>query len=121
MKRSDLDRLRDAQAFARHAKEDAGGLRPETLAEATQPQHAALYDLAVIGETSNRVSAQVKSAAPDIEWREFYDLRNFIVHAYWQIDLEIIANVIRDRLDPLESELAALIAFVERTENDATR
>ena len=116
MIRSDLERLRDARAFARYAQDNAGGLTAEVLADATQPQHAALYDLAVIGETLNKVSAQVKSAAPDVEWREFYDLRNFIVHAYWQIDLEIIAGMIRNRLDPLISELDALIVFVERAE-----
>ena len=115
MTRSDLERLRDAREFARHAQDDAGGLSAETLAEARQPQHAALYDLAVIGETLNRISAGVKSSAPDIEWREFYDLRNFIVHAYWQIDLEIIADVVKTRLDPLIAELDRLITFLERS------
>jgi len=116
MNRSDLERLRDARAFARYALEDAGGLRPEALAEARQPQHATLYDLAVIGETLNRVSVEIRSAAPEIEWREFYDLRNFIVHAYWQLDLEIIADVVANRLDPLVEQLNELIAFVERAE-----
>jgi uncharacterized protein with HEPN domain len=72
--------------------------------------------LAVIGETLNRVSAHIKGIAPEIEWREFYDLRNFIVHAYWQMDLEIIAGVIRDRLDPLVAELDKLIVFIGRSE-----
>jgi len=115
MTRSDLERLRDAREFACHAQDDAGGLSAGTLAEARQPQHAALYDLAVIGETLNRISAGVKSSAPDIEWREFYDLRNFIVHAYWQIDLEIIADVVKTRLDPLIAELDRPITFLERS------
>jgi uncharacterized protein with HEPN domain len=116
MNRSDLDRLRDARAFARHAQNNAGGLSAEALVKATQPQHAALYDLAVIGEALNRVSVEVKSAAPDIAWREFYDLRNFIVHAYWQIDLEIVAEVLSNRLDALIAELHQLIPLVERLE-----
>lgn len=82
MNRSDLDRLRDAREFARCAQDNAGGLSSIALAKATQPQHAALYDLAVIGETLNKVSAGVKSSAPEIEWRIFYDFRNIIVHAY---------------------------------------
>jgi uncharacterized protein with HEPN domain len=116
MIRSDLERLRDAREFARYAQDNAGGLRPHTLAQATQPQHAALYDLAIIGETLNKVSVGIKSSAPDLEWREFYDLRNFIVHAYWQLDLEIIADVIENRLDPLIAELDKLIALVERSQ-----
>jgi uncharacterized protein with HEPN domain len=72
--------------------------------------------LVIVGETLNRVSAAVKRAGPAIEWRLVADLRNLIVHAYWQIDLEIIADVIKNRLDPLIEELETLIAFVERTE-----
>ena len=116
MNRFDLERLRDARDFARHAQDNAGGLSADILADAKQPQHAALFDLVVIGETLNRVSAEVKSAAPVLEWRLIADLRNLIVHAYWQIDLEIIADVIESRLDPLIEELDKLIAFVERSE-----
>jgi uncharacterized protein with HEPN domain len=114
MKRSDAERLCDTRAFARHAQTHASGLTADALAEAIKSRHAALYDLAIVGETLNQVSVEVKKAAPDIEWRRFYELRNFIVHAYWQIDLEVVAAVIRERLEPLIAELDTLIAFVER-------
>jgi uncharacterized protein with HEPN domain len=86
-------RLRDARDFARHAQDNAHGPSANALAVAVQPQHAALFDLVVIGETLNRVSAAVKSAALTLEWRLIDDLRNLVGHAYWQIDLEIIADV----------------------------
>jgi uncharacterized protein with HEPN domain len=116
MSRSDLDRLRDAREYARHALNSAGSLGAETLAKAIQPQHAALYNLAIVGETLHRVSAEIKGAAPAMEWRGYSDLRNYIVHSYWQIDFEIIAEIVRNRLDPLIAELDALIAFIERSE-----
>lgn len=116
MIRYDLDRLRDARDFARHAEDDAGGLDADVLAGAGQPQRAAFYDLAIIGETLNKVSGEIKSAAPNLPWRPLADLRNFIVHAYWQIDLEIVADVIKNRLDPIIAELDRLIAFVARSE-----
>jgi len=34
--------------------------------------------------------------------------------SYWQIDLEIIAGIIENRIDPLVAELEKLIALVER-------
>ena len=116
MIRSDLDRLRDARDFARHSQNNAGGLPADILADAIQPQHAALFDLIVIGEALNRVSGEVRSAAPDLPWQSIIDLRHFVVHAYWQIDLEIIADVIKNRIDPLVSELNRLIALVELAE-----
>lgn len=42
------------------------------------------------------------------------DLRNFIVHSYWQIDPEIIADVIENRTDPLIESLDRLIVLVSR-------
>ena len=116
MNRSDIDRLPDALAYAGYAKANAGGLSASALAASLQPQHAALFDLVIVGETLNKVSAEVKSAGDDIEWRLIADLRNLIVHAYWQIDFQIIADVVKDRLDPLMAKLDALIAIVERVE-----
>ena len=43
-------------------------------------------------------------------------MRNIIVHSYWLIDLEIIDDVIKNRLGPLIEELEKLIAFIERAE-----
>lgn len=113
MSRSDLDRLRDARDFTRHAQDNAGGLSAEALADARQPQHAALYDLVIIGETLNKVSAEVKTAAPDLPWKAIANLRNVVVHAYWQVDLETIAGIIESDLEPLVQQLDQLIAFVE--------
>ena len=116
MIRSDLERLRDARDFARHAQFNAGGLSADVLAEAFQPQHAALFNLVIIGEALNGISGSVKSAAPQIPRQPIIDLRHFVVHAYWQVDFEIIADVIENRLDPLMAQLEDLITFVERSE-----
>ncbi len=116
MTRTDLQRLSDARDFARQAQGNAGGLSADVLAEATQPLHAALFDLVVIGEALNKVSAEVQAAAPEIPWRAVADLRNIIVHSYWQVDLELIAGIIEKEIDPLVEKLEKLIAVIERTE-----
>jgi uncharacterized protein with HEPN domain len=116
MNRPDLDRLRDARDFAGFVRDDAGGLPADVLAVAKQPQHAALFDLVVVGEALSKVSAEVKGAAPDLPWKSIINLRNIIVHSYWQIDLEIIADVVENDVDPLVEELTRLIAFVEHTD-----
>jgi uncharacterized protein with HEPN domain len=116
MSRSDLERLRDARDFAQFAQGNGGGLTSDILAGARQPQHAVLFDLVIIGETLNKVSTEVQKAAPNLPWRQIVNMRNIIVHSYWLIDLEIIADVIENRLGPLIEELEKLIAFIERAE-----
>jgi uncharacterized protein with HEPN domain len=110
--RSDLDRLRDAREYALYTWNNAGGLDPEILAGAKQPLQAALFDLVVVGEALNKVSAEVKTAAPDIPWQAIVALRNVIVHSYWQIDLELVADVIANRIDPLVASLDKLIDLI---------
>ena len=114
MTRSDLDRLRDARDFARQAFSHATGLDADVLAQALQPQHAALYALAIVGEALSKIPAEMRSAAPAIQWDAIVALRNHLVHAYWQIDLEIIAGIIENRIHPLVAELEKLITLVER-------
>jgi uncharacterized protein with HEPN domain len=116
MNRSDLDRLCDARDFARLAMLNAGALDAGALADAKQPQHAALYNLVIVGEALSKVSPEIKAAAPAIDWRDISDFRNYIVHSYWQIDFEIVADVIRNELSALITELDSLILFVERLE-----
>lgn len=112
--RSDLERLQDAREYALYTWNNAGEADAEVLAGATQPLHAALFDLVVVGEALNKVSAEVKTAAPDIPWQAIVGLRNVIVHSYWQIDLELIAGVIANRIDPLVASLDRLITLVRR-------
>jgi uncharacterized protein with HEPN domain len=44
----------------------------------------------IVGEALAQVPADVRGLAPDIPWKLFKDLRNRIVHGYWQIDLELL-------------------------------
>jgi uncharacterized protein with HEPN domain len=116
MTRGPLEWLADARAFAQHAMQDAGGLSAEVLAGASQPQHAALYDLIVIGEALNNVPEDLQSLASEIPWAAIVALRNRIAHAYWQTDLEIVANIIENRLEPLMQEIDRLVELIKRTE-----
>jgi uncharacterized protein with HEPN domain len=111
-----LQRLRDARSFALAALDNAGGLSPDVLADAKQPLHAALYDLAVIGEALGKVPGDVRSLAPAIPWVGITGMRNYVIHTYWRIDKEIVADVIGMRLDPLIDELDALIELVRKAE-----
>ncbi|MDC7787129.1 DUF86 domain-containing protein [Rhodoplanes sp. TEM] len=112
--RTDLDRLQDARDYALSTWNDAGGIDAEVLAGARQPLHAALSDLVVVGEALNKVSAEAKTAAPDIPWQAIVGLRNVTVHSYWQIDLELVADVLANRIDPLVASLDRLITLVQR-------
>ena len=51
---------------------------------------AVVRAIEVIGEAAAQISDETTSLAPVIPWRAIVGMRNRIVHAYWDIDTEIV-------------------------------
>jgi len=58
-----------------------------------------------IGEAASKVSPQGRSRFPNLPWAAIVGTRNRLVHAYDQINLEVLWKVLTDELDPLIAEL----------------
>lgn len=73
--------------------------------------------IAVIGEEFRHVDkmtdGELLPLRPEIPWRQVFGLRNRIVHGYFDIDIDVIAMVIKDDLPPLLEATNALIAIVK--------
>jgi len=57
-------------------------------------QDAVLRNLHTMTETTQRLSAALKSSHPDVEWAELAAFRNVLVHDYLGIDIELIWRVV---------------------------
>ena len=95
MSRSTIDRLKDivhsAELVLAHAGDrDAGALAVEAV-----PRDATLFRLAVVCEAASRVPADIQALASEIPWRQIKNMRNEIVHGYWQIDYTVVVDTIR--------------------------
>ena len=62
----------------------------------------AAFRLAHIGEASRKLSDEVRSRHPHIDWRSIYGMRNVIAHDYGAILPRLLWTVISKDLDPLE-------------------
>lgn len=106
MSRQDSQRLADIVEAIRavRAHREAG--------EATQAvtRDAVLYRLVVIGEAAGALSEATRAAAPEIEWQAIVGLRNRLAHAYWQVSLELIDEIVEGDLDPLDEAAQRLLA-----------
>lgn len=87
MSRSVVDRLRDIIHSAELAAEHAGKRDPIALAKAKKHRDATLFRIAVIGEAVSHLPKEVQALAPEIPWIRIKDMRNHIIHGYWQIGL----------------------------------
>jgi len=74
-----------------------------------EKQSAILYQITIIGEATKRLSLEFRQANPDIPWREMAGMRDVIVHEYDQLDLDVIWDVIHNKLSSLLRQISALI------------
>ncbi len=74
----------------------------------TKLLRALSMSIGIIGEAASHVSEAVRDANPQIPWRQIIGMRNFIIHAYSSIDLDILWNTSVQAVPALIIELQKL-------------
>ncbi len=74
---------------------------------------AVLRELEIIGEAANRVSEKTKKKLPHLPWHELVGLRNRLIHAYFDVDYDIIWKTIREYLPSFQKQLEQAINSFE--------
>ena len=65
-------------------------------------------NLEIIGEAANRLPDTFRRQSSEIEWRKIIGLRNRIVHDYFNIDVEIVWEIICKDLPVFKSKLSLI-------------
>jgi uncharacterized protein with HEPN domain len=68
-----------------------------------------LHNLEVIGEAAKQVPEPIRVRAPEVEWRKIAGMRDLIAHAYFDVDLAIVWDVVTTKLDPLAVAVRRLL------------
>lgn len=63
---------------------------------------AVVRNLEIIGEAAAHVSLEIRIKYPEIEWKKIVGLRNILIHDYSGIDLDIVWDIVKNRLNLLE-------------------
>ena len=63
----------------------------------------------IIGEAAAKVAPESRGNFPQIPWRDIIGMRNRLIHAYFDINLEIVWNTVVQDLPPLIAELEKII------------
>ncbi|XGV86362.1 MAG: DUF86 domain-containing protein [Limnothrix sp. BL-A-16] len=78
---------------------------------------ALVKEIEIIGEAANRISPDCQSRYPEIPWRAIIGMRNRLVHAYFEIDLELVWQVVTQELPSLLPKLES--AILSERSNDS--
>ena len=88
--------MTDDEVYLRHILESlerieaytAGGR--EDFMRSSMAQDATVRNLEVVGEATKRLSPEIRSAHPEIPWRNMARMRDVLIHDYMGVDLEIV-------------------------------
>jgi uncharacterized protein with HEPN domain len=74
---------------------------------------AVIRNLEIIGEAAGKVPQDIREKYPAIEWRKISDFRNILVHQYFQIDTEILWDIVKNRIPDLRRQIDSIITKEE--------
>ena len=63
----------------------------------------------VVGEAAGRVTEETRETFPDLPWREMAGMRNRVIHAYFDIDLDRVWATVTDDMPALANRLRAIL------------
>lgn len=70
---------------------------------------AIVKDIKIIGEAAGKISKETRNAHNTIPWQDIIDMRNRLIHAYYDVDIEIVWDTVNKDLPPLKATLEKII------------
>ena len=92
MQRDDAQLVADVAEAGRRIAEYVSGLSRAEFDESPVTQDAVIRQLEIIGEASRRLSMEFKGCAPYDSLDRDRRQRNLLIHAYHDVDLEVVWN-----------------------------
>lgn len=75
---------------------------------------ALVKDIEIIGEAAANVTPEGREILPDVPWNEIVGMRNRLIHAYFDIDLDVLWKTIIEDIPPLISKLEKRVSAPNR-------
>jgi len=105
----DAIRIRHMIEAAQAAQRFIAGRRREDLDSDAMLLFAVVQAIQIVGEAASRVSSETRSATPSVPWTRIIGMRHRLVHAYADIDHEVIWKTVTSEIPALLPSLIPLV------------
>ena len=110
MQKNDLVRLRHILDAAREATAFTKGRQRGDLDSDRMLGLSLARLLEIIGEAAKSLSQEFCTAYPTIPWKKMSGLRDRLIHAYFDINLDVVWRTVMEDLPPLITELEKILS-----------
>ena len=106
---ADLVRVYHMWGAAREAVGYAQRRRREDLDTDRPLQHSLVRMLEIIGEAAASTTLPFREAHPGLLWQQMSGMRNRLIHAYFDINLDVVWRTVVEDLPPLVSATESIL------------
>lgn len=105
MHKDDAIRLRHMLEAARDALSFVAGKTREDLSGDRMLALSLVKSIEIIGEAAGKVSSVCKTQFDEIPWPDIIAMRNRLIHAYFDVNLDVVWQTVVQELPQLVAEL----------------
>jgi uncharacterized protein with HEPN domain len=106
---TDDNRLKHMLDAALEAIAFANGIDRASLGNNRLVILAIVKDIEIIGEAASKVSDVRRNQYQQIPWRAIIDMRNHLIHGYFDVDVDQVWSTLVQELPPLIAELQKIM------------
>ena len=110
----DLIRIRHMLTAAKEAIEFAGDKTRKGLEKDRLHLLAIIKSIEIIGEAASKVSETFKTENSNIPWNDIINMRNRLIHVYFEVNLDIVWQTVKTDLPDLIKALEKIVPPEER-------
>ena len=89
-----LDAALESQTFMK-------GVSRDDLQDDRKTIQAVIRNIEIIGEAASKLSSDLKEKYPEIPWKQIIGMRNWLIHAYFDIDYDHVWNTVKEDIPVL--------------------
>lgn len=105
MHRTDLQFLDDIFQVICNIEEDTAEISFDEYHNDRRRKDAGFRNFEIIGETTKKLSEDLKVRYPAVAWKGIAGLRDVIIHGYFDVDCELIWGLIQNTLPGFKEEI----------------
>ena len=73
-------------------------------------QDAIVRNLEIIDEAVKNIPNDLRKKYPNVEWRKIAGLRDILAHSYFGIDIEIVWDVVQNKIPELKEQINLILS-----------
>ena len=110
MQPDDATRIRHMVEAAETAERFIAGRQRTDLDTDQMLLFALIRAIEIIGQAASKVSLETRMATPSVPWPAIVSMRNRLIHAYFDIDRDIVWKTLTEEIPPLRSLLSTVVS-----------